>query len=213
MQSCGAAERSARTKLANSKFFSILMFTVHGVIFLIYLGVLAFYLREADAAFENGVFQFYLGGVYLGLMLASALGNSFVVAQVEIAFGVFAIVFSVWGTSRDWYTQREIFVSSMNTLWTVGLLISLVASVIHYIALQEYRAVLKAKYGTSSAEKIVFGELQVDQSRARREQGESLQQLLADERAQDDFGFIGNAVDKTAHGVFNVIRTGRARQV
>jgi len=212
MQGCEASLHSARTKLGKSKYFPILMFTLHGVLLFVYLGILLFALRDSDAAFENGALIFGLPGLYLGIMLASTLSNVWVVAQVEIAFGVFALLFAVWGTVRDLNDRREPFVYIFNVAWTGGLLLSFVASILHYIALKRYRGVLNATYGTANADEIVFGRLNTDRSMARREQGESLQQLLQDARSQpEDMGFIGKAVDKTANGMFTVIRAGKTR--
>jgi hypothetical protein len=188
------------------------MFSLHGVLLLVYLAVLIWGFPDDDAAFENGVFQFGLGGIYLGLVLASALSNVWVVAQVEVGFGVFALIFSAIGVARDWITQRLLFVSIFNTIWVVGLLVTLIATVIHYIALQRYRRVLRQVYGTSSAESIVFGQITADQGAAKRQTQESFQQLLEDERSKpfdDDFGYLGAAVDKTANAVFTVVRLGR----
>ena len=188
------------------------MFSLHGVILLVYLAVLVFVLRDSNAAFENGALIFAIPGLYLGLMLASALANVWVVAQVEVGLGVFAILFSAFGTIRDWNDQRELFVSVFNTVWTFGLLLSFAATIIHYIALKRYRSVLRATYGTANAEEIVFGRLNADRSMARREQGESLQQLLKEARTQpEDTSFIGKAVDTTANSLFKIIRASKRR--
>lgn len=191
------------------------MFALHGLLLLVYLGVLIWGFPDDDAAFENGVFQFGLGGIYLGLALASVLGNVWVVAQVEVGFAVFALLLSIAGVIRDWITQRLFFVSIFNTIWAIGLFLTLVASVIHYIALKEYRRVLRQAYGTANAESIVFGQITADQSIASKQNQESFGQLLEDDRNQsfdDDFGYLGASVDKVATGLLTIIPVGRKRK-
>lgn len=209
-RNCEASVHSARTKLANSKFFPIVMFSLHGLLLLTYIAVLVWAFPNDDAAFENGVFQFGFGCLYLGLLLASALGNTWVVAKIEVAFGVAALIFSVWGTLRDWHTRRLAFVYIWNTIWSIGIFAAFIATIIHYIALNNYRRILKMTYGSANAEAIVFGEVVADQSAATRQNNESFSQLLADDDALgDDYGYIGASADK---GVFSVVATGQRQR-
>jgi hypothetical protein len=190
------------------------MFSLHLLLILVYLVILVFVLSDSNAAFENGALIFAIPGLYLGFLLASALSNSWVVAQVEVGLGFFALVFSVFGTIRDWNDQREIFVSIFNTVWTLGLFISFSATIIHYIALKRYKSVLLATYGTSNPEQIVFGKLTTDRRMSRREQGESIEQLLQEARNQpEDISFIGKAVDTAANSMFTIVRASKTRRV
>lgn len=210
-----AGDHAARTSLYNTKRFQVIMFAIHGALFLGYLTLLFWFFKDDDAAFENGVLQFYLGGVYLGLLLASALSSSFLVAQVEVAFAVLAIILSIVGTIRDLNTIRELWISSFNVLWTVGLILSMVATVMHYTALKKLREIMRATYGVADAEQIVYGRLQADISTTTRENNESLQDLLNDsqrrqQREAEDFGFIASNVQGSQPSM-NLVYTNRTR--